>query len=278
MKLAWLSDLHLEFVHPRIYGKFVQELQDSKADAFLLGGDIGTSSTVCEYLENLAADLRRPIYFVLGNHDYYGNSVRYVEGRVDEIHRREYNLEWLSRGSYVLPGSSEVIGLIGEGGWADGRNGDVANSKVSVADSSKITDLVCTSMSDRLAKMQELADSAAFYLEGRLISAFRTANKGIMLAHVPPFVESCWHEGELSNDSFLPFFSSKAMGDVLVKTMKRFPQKELLVLCGHTHSPGEAQILPNLRVLTAESCYGQPQIQQIFDLDDVDSIFNWEKA
>jgi hypothetical protein len=40
----------------------------------------------------------------------------------------------------------------------------------------------------------------------------------------------------------------------------------LLVLCGHTQGGGELHVLPNLKVLTGEAEYGNPQIQQILEL------------
>ncbi len=38
---------------------------------------------------------------------------------------------------------------------------------------------------------------------------------------------------------------------------------EMTVLCGHTHSPGEAQVLPNLHVLTGGAEYGRPEVQRV---------------
>ena len=50
--------------------------------------------------------------------------------------------------------------------------------------------------------------------------------------------------------------------------MKAHPNRELTVLCGHTHGEGEAQILKNLRVLTGGAKYGVPTIQQVFEMGD----------
>lgn len=88
----------------------------------------------------------------------------------------------------------------------------------------------------------------------------------VVITHVPPFRESCWHEGKISGDDWLPFFSCKAVGDALVEAMKAAPDRMMTVLCGHTHGGGEAQILPNLRVLTGGARYGQPAIQQVLEL------------
>ena len=79
---------------------------------------------------------------------------------------------------------------------------------------------------------------------------------------MPPFREACIYEGKISNDDWLPHFSCKAVGDVLRDIMSQHPQRNLTVLCGHTHGSGTADILPNLRVHTGAAVYGEPAIQK----------------
>ena len=50
--------------------------------------------------------------------------------------------------------------------------------------------------------------------------------------------------------------------------MLEYPEKHMTVLCGHTHSSGQAQILNNLEVLTGKSSYGEPELQQIVECGD----------
>jgi hypothetical protein len=83
---------------------------------------------------------------------------------------------------------------------------------------------------------------------------------------VPPFMQACWHEGRISTPAFLPHFACKAVGEALVSVMRRHPERGLLVLCGHTHSSGEARILPNLLVRTGAAVYGQPRVQDVLTL------------
>jgi len=40
----------------------------------------------------------------------------------------------------------------------------------------------------------------------------------------------------------------------------------MVVLCGHTHSSGETQILPNLFVKTGRAEYGAPELQEIINV------------
>src|SRR3977135_541574 len=58
----------------------------------------------------------------------------------------------------------------------------------------------------------------------------------VILTHVPPFREACWHEGQISNDDYLPHFACRAVGERLTAIMQERPDQCLTVLCGHTHT------------------------------------------
>ena len=116
---------------------------------------------------------------------------------------------------------------------------------------------------ERLGQLHALGDEAAAHFRAVLPEALARFRRLIVLTHVPPFREACWHQGRISDDDWLPHFSCRAVGDVLAEAMAAHPECEMTVLCGHTHSPGEAQILPNLRVLTGGAVYGRPAIQRV---------------
>ena len=89
----------------------------------------------------------------------------------------------------------------------------------------------------------------------------------LVLTHVPPYKQACWHEGRLSDDNYLPHFSCGATGQVLSGWAARFPHRRLTVLCGHTHSPGTAQVAPNLQVQTGGAQYGAPAPAATIQID-----------
>jgi hypothetical protein len=97
----------------------------------------------------------------------------------------------------------------------------------------------------------------------------------IVATHIPPFREAAWYPGRPSADDYLPFFSCKAVGDVLVEAGRAHPQCRFLVLCGHTHDGGEIQVAENLRVITGPAEYGKPEIQQIIDVKQKLNFANW---
>ena len=70
-RLAWMTDLHLNFVAPRQVERLCRSVIEAGADAVLLTGDIGEAQDLEGQLESLDAGLGLPLYFVLGNHDFY---------------------------------------------------------------------------------------------------------------------------------------------------------------------------------------------------------------
>jgi len=156
--------------------------------------------------------------------------------------------------------------LIGQDGWADGRLGDYQSSRVVLNDSRMIADLFREKILGKyklLEKMQQLADTDAMKLQNDLEQALKqNPKKIIVLTHVPPVREACVHEGEISGDDWLPYFSSKIMGDILIAAAQQNPKTEFLVLCGHTH--GEANVrYDNLSISVGKAEYCHPEIQKI---------------
>jgi predicted phosphohydrolase len=264
MRVVWLTDIHLNFIdHDRIEA-FCRDIRAAGPDAILISGDIGEAANVDGYLQRLEASLPVPIYFVLGNHDYYGSSLIVVREKIVAISRQSNRLYWLPSAGVVE--LTAETGLIGHDGWADARFGDYTNSQVMLNDYLMIGDLSGLDRVQRQARLNALGDAAAEHFRVLLPQALSRFRHLLVLTHVPPFREACWHEGKISGDDYLPHFSCKAVGDVLVEMMQAHPDQKMTVLCGHTHSSGEAEILPNLRVRTGAAVYGRPQIQDVLEL------------
>ncbi len=266
MKIAWTTDIHLEFLDDKKLDKYLQFLKDQVFDVLLVTGDIGTAGTVCNYLEKLARSLQVPVYFCLGNHDYYGGKIDAVRETVKHIASEIDFLNWLPEvGAARL---ADQVAILGHGGWADGRLGDYKNSTVRISDFIYIQDLAMLDDGQKLEKMQELADEAAEYFRIYVPRALDMADHVIVLTHVPPFQEAAWYEGKQSGPYWLPFFASEATGNVLQEIMESRPEKQMTVLCGHTHGEGVTDILPNLKVMTGNAQYRKPDINRVFDLEE----------
>ena len=264
MKLAWLTDIHLNFLDNAGAAAFCQRVAGVDADAILLSGDIDEADDVVRHLDLLETAVQRPVYFVLGNHDFYRGSIAGVRASVEATCAVSPNLHWLPVAG-VVPLTAETC-LIGHDGWGDARLGDFAGSPIELNDWELIAEFDGLSRRGRLAKLRELGDEAGAHFRAVLPGALLRFRHVVAVLHVPPFRESCWYDGRISDDDWLPHFTCKAAGDALAEAMAARPDRQMTVLCGHTHGGGEAQIRPNLRVLTGGAVYGKPEVQRVIEV------------
>ncbi len=264
IRVAWLTDIHLNFVRPTQLSEFIETLWDAAVDAVLITGDIAESSDVVKYLELLDRKLNVPILFVLGNHDYYFGSIGEVRQAVEKLDSERTNLFYMSRSGPI--GLTRRVGVVGHDGWADARLGDYERSMVSMNDYRLIRELAGQNKERRWHSLKAYGDQAARYLQTVLPRALEHYETVYVLTHVPPFREACWYDGRISDDEWAPHFTCKAFGDVLLETATQYPDRQVIVLCGHTHGGGQADLLKNLRVLTGAAEYGFPVISRLFTL------------
>lgn len=263
-RAVWLTDIHLNFLKPIQLERFYQQIRDAQPDCVLISGDIGEAPRLKYYLQQLESRLPYPIYFVLGNHDYYSASFADVESLVRQMTETSPRLHWLMTAGVVQ--LAHNVGLIGHDGWADGRYGDYAASPIMLNDYVAIRDFVGLSKLQRLNLLNRLGDAATRHVHEWLPKALARYDQVFFLTHVPPFPEACLHQGQRHNADWLPHYASKAVGDALVKIMGTHPHKKLTVLCGHTHGRVEAHILDNLLVMTGGADYGRAEVQHVFEL------------
>jgi predicted phosphohydrolase len=262
-RVAWLTDLHLNFAPPAAVDRFLAGLADGGYDALLVSGDISESMDLPTHLRQLASGLTCPVYFVLGNHDYYFSSITAVRTQVRELCSATPRLRWLN--DCGVTSLTERVALVGHDGWADARLGDYERSYVMMNDYRLIGELAGLSKQARWPVLQQMGDEAARYLGETLRTACETHAEIVLVTHVPPFREACWYQGQISNDEWLPHFSSHAVGQALRAVMRDYPHRKLTVLCGHTHGRGEVQIRDNLLVLTGGAEYGSPELQRVLE-------------
>ena len=266
MRLAWATDIHLDHATESARRRFCQSVNE-QADALVVTGDIAESHILGTTLTMLAELTAVPVYFVLGNHDFYRGSVAATRRIVGYVVNDTPGLVYLSQAGVVELKSSTA--LVGHDGWADGRLGDLDGSDVILNDFLLIDKLKHWRDTHTLDKpalrraLEALGDEAAGYLKGVLAPAAKQYPKVIVATHIPPFREAACYQGRPSTDDYLPYFSCKAVGDVLVDVAQSRPKCQILVLCGHTHGGGEIQVLENLRVVTGPAEYGRPEIQRV---------------
>jgi Icc protein len=206
----------------------------------------------------------RPIYFVLGNHDFYCGSIHVVREAVRQLCRERPNLHYLTDAEPIELVSG--AGLVGHDGWADARFGDYERSYIMMNDYKLIAELAGMTKAQRWPLLKALGDQAAAALRPVLIEALDRFPRVLVATHLPPLREACWHEGQISDDEWAPHFTCKAIGDMLLEIVRERPDRQVTVYCGHTHSPGITRPLPNLTIFTGGSQYGRPTIQRMIEL------------
>src|SRR5688500_14344929 len=166
VRIAWLTDIHLNFVDEGRRCRFVDGVAARSPDAVLISGDIADGWSVVPVLELFATRLECPTYFVLGNHDFYGRGIDAVRTEVREAVRRfgGTRLVYLPDVDVALLGSG--LAVVGHDGWADGRNGDYPGSTFMTNDFVHIQDFQVFgrgfgAKQQRLGLMQRLAEEAA---------------------------------------------------------------------------------------------------------------------
>jgi len=264
MRLSWLTDIHFDFLEIDQISAFLLAVRALETDGILISGDIGLAKNVREFLRMIEYALPVPIYFVLGNHDFYGSSIALVKTAISALAGASQRLRWLPDVGIIE--LSATTALIGHDSWADGRLGNYARSSVELTDYALIKEFIGADKNQRLRLLNALGDEAAAYFQQVLPTALARYQNVVLVTHVPPFREACWHEGRISNDNFLPHFGCKVVGEVLLSIMRQHPDKQLTVLCGHTHGRGEAHPLPNLHVFTGGADYGKPEVQRIIEI------------
>lgn len=273
-RIAWATDIHLNFLEAEPLETFFSKICNSDIDALLLTGDIAESKDVCYYLDALEKKFRKPVYFVLGNHDFYGSSIEKVHQKCSHLCRNSQHLFWLTKCN-ALEITPEVA-LVGHDGWADGQHGDFLGSNIVMNDYVLIEDLLVHDMkrdfSSRkykeilLQKLIGISRRTADHFRRILPEALKEYKHLILLTHIPPFISATVYNGRISTQDWLPHMSSHLVGETLVEIMSHYPDRFLTVLCGHTHGIGACRIQQNISAFTGEAQYGMPKIQQIFEI------------
>lgn len=266
-RLGWATDVHLNFLSRSDLEAFCGALAASPAEAFVITGDIAEAPSLERLLNALADAVARPVYFVLGNHDAYRGSIARARAAARALTEASPWLRYLPAVGVVELAAGTA--LIGHDGWADARLGNFARSPVVLNDYVLIEELARANRDWRLlfAALHRLGDEAAAYVRRALAEALPRYPRVLVATHVPPFREACWHEGEISNDDWLPHFTCEAVGEALLDAARAHPDRRIEVLCGHSHGAGVAEIRPNLRVRTGGAEYGEPVLQDVIAIE-----------
>lgn len=251
MRMLWLTDLHLDRATERDRKRLFRQVRNGEADAAVITGDISNGESLCTHLRQLGKALApRPVYFVLGNHDFYGASFAEVDRAVAMVTAGQRNLRHLGRGE-IIPLAQDKA-LIGHRGWPDGRAGVGDRSGVVNQDRQMIADLRGVSDCAAFDRMRELGRVSAVYFRSVLPYALKCYRHVLVATHAPVVEQAALYNGRRCGGDFLPHFVNASAGGVLVGIARHYPRSRVTVLCGHTHNATRVRGAANFEVLVGE--------------------------
>lgn len=254
----WATDMHFDAVPKHQFLEWCQQAKETEADLLLIGGDICNGKHGLQLLKEMASIVEKPLYFVLGNHDFYYGSIHAIRSMADNLSKESPWIHYLPQ-AHIIELTPKTA-LIGHDGWADARAGDFHSSTVILNDYVLIDELKNRSKEELQKKLSELGEESARYLSSVLREAFQKYENVILLTHVPPYTDACYYKGEKTDKNWSPHFVNQKTGEVILDVFKDYPGRQLMILCGHSHSAADVYITPSLRVVAAESELGNPKI------------------
>ncbi len=266
MKLLWFTDTHYDFFGGKRVKRFFEKIEKIKPDGIIHSGDIANGKLVKGVLELYKKTVSSPLYFVLGNHDFYYSSFGKVRKSLKEFLKDSEKIFWLTESEPIK--LTDNIVIVGDDGWADARFGDPENSNLRLNDFIAIEEIAETPPKERFKLYRRLGDESAERLNSKLEKATLISDNIIVVTHPSPFKETTFYGSVQSDENGLPWFSSKVIGEVILKYADKYKNKKFLVLCGHTHERVEKIIRDNLKVKVGGAEYGKLEIQEIFELSE----------
>jgi predicted phosphohydrolase len=279
MKYIHMTDIHLDHLGDHygltdsqwaiqnmdIAAQFARDICEEHEDVpyVCLTGDISSGQLLPYHIDVLGTIFQhygKKLFFVCGNHDFYGASFKENRSVVKQV-MESYpdTLYYLTDGKSFYNDGTLVVG---HDGWYDGMYAPFTTGTVEMNDFHIIEDLKkCKTKTDLFSRCRLEATKAANHVEQEIEWGIlsKNPNKVLVLTHIPPFQEMSTYKGNISNPIWLPCYSSKTFGDMLLKVAHKFPEVSFKVLCGHTHDRVEHLALPNLRGYTGYSKYGFPE-------------------
>jgi predicted phosphohydrolase len=265
-KFLWLTDIHLNFLSQDEIVTFARSLCQYQAQGIFLTGDISTGPRVLDDLSILLQEVNCPVYFVLGNHDFYRSSFAKVRQDMDTLSQEcnhSYYLTTARQPLEVAPG----VAVIGHDGWYDARWREPLSSLVFLYDFFLIKDFrAMFAHWERLDLARDKAQQAVEKITAQLRMALKDYDTVYLLTHFPPWPEATPYHHPWMQRFWVPYSTSKVMADALKNLMVDFPTKQLVVLAGHTHETKEYQPAANIRVKVGSARFGHPIVQGVIDL------------
>ena len=231
----------------------MNSILDENPRGVFLSGDITEGPFLESTLEFLGKRIGRPLYFVLGNHDTLLTSFQSAHSKVRALCKRYRNLIWMTEAGIIE--LTPEVALVGMEGWYDARVGNPDYIRFTfdwwmTEDFRKLPD-----MHARLQAFRDLAIKSAETLSARVEEAVARYKVVYLLTHYPP-----WEEAHRSTNPWFEKFwqaynCNIALGEALERVMEKHKNRQLIVLCGHTHQNTSVIVSRNTTCQVGQASY-----------------------
>jgi predicted phosphohydrolase len=280
---AWATDIHLDSLrNDEQVIEFGRSLVKDSPSGVLLTGDLSNGKSIVHHLALLEKAIARPVYFVLGNHDFYESSVQDIRKAMHELTNVSEFLKYLPTLPYVP--LTQKTALVGHDGWYDGMNGDYKRSRFIMNDwylikefaerNCVVRDVSGWSISPNYTVYHEkvveqaklLAKQAVDHVHAGIKAAVRYHKNIVVMTHFPPFENAHIYNGKIGDAGAQPWYTSKMMGTLLLDAARTYSDVRFEVFCGHTHGKCDVKIAQNLFCHVGGAQYTAPELQSLVDL------------
>jgi predicted phosphodiesterase len=274
MRLAVANDTHFHHCQDKSKAmrKFVHQLNKVEVDALLFTGDISDGDTWTRVLPIIRKWLGKPVYYVLGNHDFYHWGWR--DAWMAGVKLNAEDPELIHLASYGALLLDERVGIVGSSSVAcltAGTGPLKTGMWENISDFKHISELSCRAgnPSEMIAYQTARAidDEEMLVADLNELVEGRKPKRIIVATHVAPFEWSALWRGQPTDPQMLPFYVSLYLGRAIEEFAKEYPETEFICLHGHTHGSfrGRHPEFDNIMVMAGEAQYGRPSFQMVLD-------------
>lgn len=219
LNLEWITDTHFNRYSNRDIDSFAHSLRGT-CDGVVISGDISEGASFFKDLLNFQRGCGLPIYFVLGNHDFWGHSILERRREVHEFTKRHRYFNYLTLSDVFLING---VSLTGHDGIYAPIDECVDYSTCN--DFSHIKDLIGRNRIKNLVSLNDIYKGE--YIK-KLEEAGRKSDTIMFFTHMPPYLWAC---SGLNNH----FVYNPVLGACITDYLALNPSKNIQVYSGHTH-------------------------------------------